>query len=635
MGESDAEFREFAGAFGEPLTRLAYLLLAGIDPAGDDRDQQRACERVVRALATARRHWRDASSSGSPEIVAIEAIFARLPRAPTRAAASPDINAVNESDSTEKQKTDEKEMDDDALLDAMWRAWTTLPPAERAALLFDDVSVASRQLQRAAAPDSVGSSRRRRSLERAAWAKLRTRLAADPAAAAQHTKLARAGHDLDTLLTTTLSRYAAKVPACMGAGPRALALAGRARRRFWVAAAAITAIAVALTVVTVSAARHRAQVAAEKAANAEKAGAASSSPSGSVRTTTDRRVVDWPARGELRGDATLMSNLRTAFVADHPDATSDVQVLLATDTPSFRVAYLTARSRQGVIESWFYGPLGAQQLTEGAFSYGPNVAHGAVIAAALSDPDGHSVLVVIGPPETTRIMLTDSGPAEVADASFDAVSQNGGIAVRDVSRNYLPFLFMRVFEGADLAWNRGVPVIQLGKREPDLPPVTVERGAPDPAVLARAMRIEADWARTGELSAGGQAVALWGGVDDTGQQLVVLRVKTLHLADLLIVAWPDGDGEYLLAPDLPDYPLGFAYSTPSGPRVGVLAAPGVASARFAEDGVTLGSRPVDATGFTSIAVNSPYQALAQREFAVQLYDAAGRQVSALPVPPQV
>jgi hypothetical protein len=622
MSDDNAEFREFAGAFGEPLTRIAYLLVAGAQPSGaEDRDEERARDRMVRALARARRHWREALSGGSPESVAVESLVTRLPREvarPTPPVASPEIAEADDDD-------------DESLLDAVWRAWKSLLPAERVPLLFADIGVASRQLQGIAVPDAFGSYRRLRSLENAAWAKLRASIVADPSAAA-YLRRQPATHlddNIDTLLARTLAREAPKVTAPVDAYPQALAAASRTRRRIGLAFAAVVAAVVATTV-GVSMSRNN-----PSATAADPTITPSAAPSSEFVANKADRVVDWPIRGELSDDATLLSNLRTAFVANHPDAIGDVQILLATDTSSFRLAYVTAHSRQGVIRSWFFGPVGSQKLTEGSFAYSGNMLHSSVIAAALSDPAGHSVLIVIGPPETTSVLLSDVAADNFYDASFDAISQDDGIVVRDVSKKYLPSLFVKVFEGQRLGWSRPVPVIQLGKREPHLPPVTVQRGTPDPAVLARALETEADWARTGELSAGGQAVVLWGGADSAGEQLVVLRVKTLHLADLLIVAWPDGDGEYLLKPDAPDYPIGFAYPTKTGARVGVLTAPGVASATLLEDGVVTESAPVDATGFVSLEVNRPYPELALRSFVVRLHDSAGRQVSELPVPPEV
>jgi hypothetical protein len=623
MSDDAAEFREFAGAFGEPLTRVAYLLIAGVDPSGaQSRDQERARERMVRALARTRRHWREALSDGSPESVAVESLVTRLPRAVARPAPPSGPPDVADTDD-----------DDELLLDAAWRAWKALLPAERVPLLFADVGVASRQLQGIVVPDAFGSYRRLRSLESSAWVKLSASIAADPTAAVLLEKRPAGYLDerIDTLVAQMLAREATTVATPVEACPQAVAAATRTRRRIGVAVAAVAVCVAAITVVGASISRNTTPATA--------ADSRSSSPSTRTSSafvaTGDERVVDWPIRGGLRDDTTLLSNLRTTFVASHPDAIGDVQILLATDTSSFRLAFVVAHSRQGVIRSWFFGPVGSKQLTEGSFSYSGNLLHGTVIAAALSDPQGHSALVVIGPPETTSVLLSDTGADNFYDQSFATIGQDDGIAVRDVSQKYLPSLFVKLFEGQQLGWNRPVPVVQLGKREPDLPPVTVERGTPDAAVLARALDTEADWARTGELNAGGQAVVLWGGSDDRGEQLVVLRVKTLHLADLLIVAWSDGDGEYLLRPDVPDYPIGFAYPTEKGARVGVLTAPGVASATLVEDGVVTDSAPVDPTGFASLEVNRPYPALPQRSFVVRLYDATGRQVSELPVPPEV
>ena len=618
MSDDDAEFREFAGAFGEPLARAAYLLVAGVDPSGEEnRDEERARERMVRALARVRRHWREALSGGSPESVAIDSLVTRLAREVARPT-SP-LASLAEAD------------DDELLLDAVWRAWKSLLPAERVPLLFADIGVASQQLQGIAVPDAFGSYRRLRSLENAACVKLRASIVADPDAVAflRRQPATYLDDSIDTLLARTLAREARRVTAPVDAFPQALAAASRTRRRIALVAAAVAA-AVAATTVGVSISRDNPSATAADATTTP-----SAAPPSEFVANKDDRVVDWPTRGELSDDATLLSNLRTTFVANHPDAIGDVQILLATDTSSFRLAYVTAHSRQGVIRSWFFGPVGSQKLTEGSFAYSGNMLHSSVIAAALSDPAGHSVLVVIGPPETTSVLLSDVDADNYFDASFDAISQDDGIVVRDVSQKYLPSLFVKLFEGQRLGWSRPVPVIQLGRHVPDLPPVTVQRGTPDPAVLARALETEADWARTGELSAGGEAVVLWGGADSAGEQLVVLRVKTLHLADLLIVAWPNGDGEYLLKPDAPDYPIGFAYPTKAGARVGVLTAPGVASATLLEDGVVTESAPVGPTGFVSLEVNRPYPDLARRSFVVRLHDSAGRQVSELPVPPEV
>ncbi len=609
MRDFEAEFREFSASFAEPLTRLSYLLLA-IGGSRSERDEELARERVVRALAQVRRRWREATDGGSPEAVALEAVVTRLPR--TGAEPRPPTAPVLDAEDAE----DEDDAADDARLDAAWRMWTTLTPRERVPLLFADIGLASRQFQGVDLPASFASDRVLRRLENTAWSKL------------------KGGEDF---LARALARASSTVTASADVSARAIASAGRdRRRRAWVAAAVVTAVAGAGLSISIS--RHAPKASATGAAGATGATASArptGAPSSAFLANSDEQVVDWPTRGGLKGDTTLLSSLRSTFVADHPDAIGDVQVLLAADASSFRVAYVAAHSRQGLIGAWYFGPVGSPKLTQGYFSYGGNLQFGSVIAAALSDPAGQSALVVIGPPDTTSVLLSKVNAANVLDASFSPVNQNEGIVVQDVTKQYLPSLFVKLFEGPQLGWNRPVPVVQLGQRIPDLPPVTVQRGKPDPTVLARALQTEADWARTGELSAGGQAVVLWGGADNAGEQLVVMRVKTLHLADLLIVAWSDGDGEYLLPPDLPDYPIGFAYPTKTGARVGVLTAPGVAKAELVEDGVVTGSQPVDATGFASLEVNRPYPALAQRSFVVRLYDSAGREVSTLPVPPQV
>ncbi|HEX7104848.1 MAG TPA: hypothetical protein VF218_02700 [Acidothermaceae bacterium] len=638
MADADAQFREFAAAFGEPLTRVAHLLQAGLDPAGDaQRDERRAGERVVRSLAQVRRHWREASDGGSPEAFAVEALLSRLPRASSWRRLTPARCPKPDPSQDLDQDLDEdldQGLDQDLLLDRVWQAWKGLSPRERVALLFADAGVASRQLDGLAFPDTFASPRRLRRLENSAWRKLGAQVSGDRTGVRLLAKLPPTflEDNIGTLVRRMLNREAAKVTAPVDAYPRAAAVAARVRRRVGLAVAAVAVLAVgATTAVSVSTSRHPAKTTAGATSTASQ----SASPASAFVANSDERVVDWPVRGELRGDTDLLANLRSAFVANHPDAIGDVQILLATDTSAFRLAYVTAHSRQGVIRSWYFGPVGARQLTEGSFSYGGNLLHGSVIAAALADPEGHSVLVVIGPPETNRVLLSEVRADNFLDASFSEIGQRNGIVVRDVSQQYLPSLFLKLFEGEQLGWNRPVPVVQLGKREPDLPPVTVQRGEPDPAVLAQALRTEADWARTGELSAGGQAVVLWGGKDSGGEPLVVLRVRTLHLADLLIVAWSDGDGQYLLQPDLPDYPIGFAYPTKTGARVGVLTAPGVAFAELVEDGVATGSQRVDATGFASLQVNRPYPDLALRTFVVRLFDAAGHQVSEVTVPPQV
>lgn len=309
MTDDNADFREFAAAFGEPLMRVAYLLVAGVAPDGVvGHDEERAGERVVRALARVRRNWRQAVSVGAPESVAIESLVARLPREAARPAPPTERETVEEED------------DDELLLDAVWRAWKAIPPVERVPLLFADVGVASRQLEGIAVPDSFGSGRRLRSLAATAWERLRACVVADPDAATllAGQSTARLDVSVDALLGRSLAREAAKVSAPVESYPRALAVAGRTRRRIGVAAAAAVAVIVAGTVGGVSTSRHGSDSTAADPTPVDTATASSASaaPSSEFVASDDERVVDWPIRGELSDDTALLSNLRSSFVAN-------------------------------------------------------------------------------------------------------------------------------------------------------------------------------------------------------------------------------------------------------------------------------------------------------------------------------
>ena len=73
----------------------------------------------------------------------------------------------------------------------------------------------------------------------------------------------------------------------------------------------------------------------------------------------------------------------------HADATGQTQVLLANDTSTVRIAYVTSNSRNGVIQSWFYGPRGSDNLVEGATSYGGSLLADSILADGLIDANGH------------------------------------------------------------------------------------------------------------------------------------------------------------------------------------------------------------------------------------------------------
>lgn len=657
MATADDDFHDFVVGFADPLTRLAFLLTAGVASSPNSDDAARAEQLATAALAQTRRHWRDAAATGAPEPLAVEALLSRLPHAHHQPAATHhQPPAETPQPVAEETATDEEQqpVDVQLLRDAAWSAWQTLGAKERVPLVFADVSVASRRLAGLDIPESFGSARKQETLATQAFVQLRAAMARDALAGPEIG--AMTGDEFGELLADTLRERALLASSPTDPYPPVAGEVGRARRRVGAGVLAVVVLLVAGSVVAANAATSKSQ----SAAGASPAATLTVVP---VPARTSARsavldaglVVDWPARGGLGSDTALSANLRTAFVAQHPDAVGQVQILVATDTPWFRVAYVTARSRSGILQSWFYGPVGSDALTEGNFSYGGNLLHESVLAAVLSDPAGHSVLVVIGPPETTAVQLTDLDFSKSGGIDVASVQQQNGIAVRDVTGRYIPALSLKVTEGSYIGWNGDVPSIQLTTSVrggpsggtsstpgvasgPDLPPIPVQRGKPDPELLQYALEVELAWARTGELSAGGQAVVLWGGTDSDGTKLVVVRVRTLHLADLVIVVWSGGglsDGEYLLAPDAPDYPIGFAYASNKGAHVGVLAPPGVSAAELVVDGVPTGAEPVDATGFASMAVTGQYGTLAEQTFVVRMYDSSHRQVTTAQVPPRV
>jgi hypothetical protein len=175
------------------------------------------------------------------------------------------------------------------------------------------------------------------------------------------------------------------------------------------------------------------------------------------------------------------------------------------------------------------------------------------------------------------------------------------------------------------------------------PSIGVERGQPDPALLAQALSVAAAW-HAADVKDGptGPAAPLvvWGGTDSTGARLVVVRTQT-NYADLLILEWsgdgPGQHGEYLLNTGAADVPLAFAYRSNKGTRIGVLADDDVASAALDLGGAVVPVKvPFDSTGFASLPLPATvHGSAANLAVGVQLYDAAGRVIGLAPVPPPV
>ena len=215
---------------------------------------------------------------------------------------------------------------------------------------------------------------------------------------------------------------------------------------------------------------------------------------GRIRSDTGP-VVGWTTRGTAAQDGTLLTKLKVAFLRAHPEATGQVQVLLVTDTSAYRIAYVTAKSPTGVLESWFYGPVGSNDLVEGVVQYGVGLdTHSGVLATGLADAQGHTELVVLAPPGTRTMRLATSATA-TAPASPSTLRDANGIAVKSVATGSIASLSLDVRVGRTDVVSKGMRTLALGPTfegrgapfEPEeMPSFPAERGHPDPQVLAQA-----------------------------------------------------------------------------------------------------------------------------------------------------
>jgi hypothetical protein len=668
---ADVEFREFAGGFAQPLTALAFLCVAGLGPdAGADADAAR--DVVLRTLAVTRRRWRDARETGAPQQVAVEVMASSLPRhapagqpmhdAPVRS------YALVPPEPTESAGTAAEDADppsiEDALQAAAWAAWRAQPPRVRLALVMPDIDAVVPRLADTMLPAPAGVPWRRRDAGALTLSALDSSVRADPDV---RRWLAAGGRlspgDVRAALLAVLHARAYDAVAPTDPVPVVDARVRRRRRQWsavWTAAvAAVTALAI---VASVSTSRHdRARAAAARAS----AAAAGTSAAPAATRPTPRPIgfpPDWPIRGNLAGDSALAQWVTARFVTNHPDAIGDVRVLLAATTPWSTIALVTAASQSGVVRAWYFGPLGVDQLIEAHADYvSPAVAGDGTVVNALVDQAGHTTLAVIAPPAPfTTVDLLDSGTSPAVSHTLPATD---GVSLDDISGRYVPALTVAVRQGDTEIRNGAVELVQLsapfvlltpapsGSAKPSAPSsvfratlapvesVPFDRGSPDPQLVAKAIEVERQWIITGALDASGEPVVLWGGRDAFGADLVVLRVKTLHLTDLVVVVWSTpfaGDGEYLLAPDTPDFPIGFEYpdATTTAGRIGVVAPPGAARAQLVVDGVSQGSQPIDDSGFASLIVTGEYGTLVEQTFSVELFDAAGNRLTTVQVPPR-
>jgi hypothetical protein len=408
----------------------------------------------------------------------------------------------------------------------------------------------------------------------------------------------------------------------------------RARRRTGLAVAAVLAVIAGGT--TTAAVASNPPTAKSLAGSPT---ARSASAGGSAALTQPGIVVDWPTRGTLASNAPLVTALETDFVHSHPDAIGQVQVLLATDTAAFRLAYVNANSANGVIESWYYGPVGSTQLSEGAFIYGAELSTDSVIATALSDAGGHTELVVIGPPSADGIELAsveDSNEAQRPD--LIPVPASNGVAVRDVSDLVTTNLLVQVSKGPITLFRNHAALEYLA---PDDNATTVENGSATADLVSAAMTAADTWRRTGALGGPATRVALWGGADGSGTQLVLVRLETETLVDGLVVE-ETGDPDLPsparrsvptarheeVSPNAPNIPLAFTYDAF---RVGILVPPNIATTVLVIDGQDEPPATVDTHGFASMQLPGQRPLLTGQSLAVDLYDQAGHVAGTVPV----
>jgi hypothetical protein len=612
MTRSEKEFHDFVVGFTDPLTRLAFLLTEGtsVDAAAI----------TIDSLAKVRRRWRDAEATGAPEPLAVEALMTGLPRQPKRVA-----QAQLPSDETTAPT------DEEAVRELAWAAWCGLDSRHRMPLLFGDVSVASRRLAGLDVPDSLG--RRHNAVAEEAVDDIRAALHGDRRTC--HAVDAMSDQQLADQVAEALRGHALTAAVPADPYPLVTTRVRNLRRRTVGSVAAVVVLLAAGTVTAtlLSAAKKPPQLATNHPPAAGLANVAST-PGGDV-------AVDWPTRGNAVTDTALLSGVRALFVRAHPEATGDVRVLLATDTSAFRIAYVTASSTSGIIESWFSGPVGADDLFEGAFGYGGAVQADSVLATTLADSSGKAELVVIAPPTAKEMEIADS--AGTPAGLYVPLASADGIAVKDVSpATDTSQLTLRVRLEAGNKVVYSVQRAQLGSN-------TVVRGTSDPGLLAAALVAADNWRRAGTIAASSVPVALWGGTDALGTSMVVVRLRTGDPNDGLLVEWSDATAtgsarpavppnrtldrplnrHYGVGHGQPDFPLAFRYGSA---QVGVVVPAGIATAVLVVNGDEVPPVSVDAAGFASIPVPGSAGSATDVTLRVNLYDATGGIIRTLPVP---
>ena len=559
MARSDTEFHDFVVGFADPLARLAYLLTDGAAVSSS--------ASTVDALARVRRQWREAETTGSPESLAVEALVTSLPRHWQLPHQSPhadprDIDADTAAAKTEALSVGEI---DAAVGEVIWNSWRRLEPRHRVPLVFADLSVASRRLVELDVPESFGAARKSAAIADETIRAIRADLAADPRTGAVAATLTDAAIVERLLAVLRVHGATALIPS--DPYPMVTSRAREMRRRtFGVVGVAAVLIAVVAVVVASVSTGNKAK--SSRADKPRQVIVPADEPANGSRFN-----VAWPTRGNAADDETLIDRLKLMFAHAHPEASDSVQVLLLTDTANFRIAYLTANSAAGVIQSWFSGPVGASELFEGAASFGGTVQPDSVIATTVTNSVGKAELVVIARPTASNMAVAVIDPKRNAARTYEPLTSTDGVATKDVSatRSSQLALTMRL-DNRNVAIEH-VPDVQLGSN-------SVERGTAAPDLLATALLAANSWTSGGGPPVTGQRVAIWGGADQTGVDIIAVRIKTGSVADGLLIDWWSApkpgesassriphEEHFLMSPDAPDAPLAFRYGDG---RVGVV-----------------------------------------------------------------
>jgi hypothetical protein len=628
---SEQEFRRFVAGFADPLAQLAFLLTAGTE--------LHSIDMTVAALASVRRRWHDVEATGAPEPLAVEELVSALPRSRRRSArvysAQP---AAHHGDVARPVAPAvpalglDSDVDAGLLRAAAWTAWKTLPPRQRVPLLPADASVAAPRLAGIEIPQSSRSVRRASAVADHAWRVLRDAILAD--AATNRWVTSRRDSDFAELMRDALREQAATAPTPLEPYAHVRQRVSRVRMRAAGAVAASVVVLVAAGAVAVRASAPKKDAIPPVSASAE------------ADSVSDRGpVVAWPTRGTAAHNGPLITKLKAAFLHAHPETTGQVQVLLVTDTSTYRIAYVTAKSPTGVLESWFYGPIGSNDLVEGVVQYGGGLdARTEILATGLADAQGHTQLVVLAPPGTRRMSVTTADTATTTSSS-SPLRDADGLAVKAVPTGSIASLSLVVRVGQSDVVSEEMRTLALGPTfqgasapfQPQAAPsFPAERGQPDPRVLGQAVYNAGLWAMQDGAANRVQMKVLWGGTDQASNRVVVVRMK-MELSDMLLVTWDDPTNlshqktEAIADPSVPDAPVAFEYGGFDGPLVAVLGAPGDSSAELTFRGSAVPAVPLDGSGFASVRVPE-LGWLASPGLAVNLLGAGGNVLKTIPIP---